>query len=131
MLTTAMLLGLAWKSVVVAALTLGLLRLARWRSAGERSLIAHAGLMALLALPAAMLLLPQWAPLPESWFTAPMVQMEKTGGRQSIRPLPRLQSLSRWTVLSKGMGPDRRRALSHGATLPPFFICSRSFSCPE
>ena len=38
MLTTAMLLGLAWKSVVVAALTLGLLRLARRRSAGERSM---------------------------------------------------------------------------------------------
>lgn len=36
MLTTAMLLGLAWKSVVIAALTLGLLRLVRWRSAGER-----------------------------------------------------------------------------------------------
>ena len=40
MLTTAMLLGLAWKSLVVAALTLGLLRLARTRSAGERSMTA-------------------------------------------------------------------------------------------
>ena len=83
MLTTAMLLGLAWKSVVVAALTLGLLRLARARSSGERSMIAHAGLMALLALPAAMLLLPQWAPLPASWSVvapAPTVQIVKTGG---------------------------------------------------
>ena len=80
MLTTAMLLGLAWKSVVIAALTLGLLRLVRWRSAGERSMVAHAGLMALLALPAAMLLLPQWAPMPASWFAAPAVQMETTGG---------------------------------------------------
>src|SRR3546814_5574371 len=62
MLTTAMLLGLAWKSLVVAALTLALLRLARVRSAGERSMIAHAGLAALLALPAAILLLPQWTP---------------------------------------------------------------------
>src|SRR3546814_10976903 len=68
MLTTAMLLGLAWKSLVVAALTLALLRLARVRSAGERSMIAHAGLAALLALPAAILLLPQWTPLPASWF---------------------------------------------------------------
>lgn len=83
MLTTAMLLGLAWKSVVVAALTLGLLRLARSRSSGERSMIAHAGLMALLALPAAMLLLPQWAPLPAAWSVAapaPAVQIAKTGG---------------------------------------------------
>ncbi|MGV7122267.1 M56 family metallopeptidase [Sphingopyxis sp. 550A] len=70
MITTAMLLGLAWKSAAVAGLTLILLRLARSRSAGERSLIAHAGIVALLALPAAMLLLPTWAPLPASWTVA-------------------------------------------------------------
>jgi len=70
MITTAMLLGLAWKSALVAGLTLGLLRLARSRSAGERSMIAHAGIIALLALPAAMLLLPSWAPLPASWSVA-------------------------------------------------------------
>lgn len=90
MLTTAMLLGLAWKSVVVAALTLGLLRLARWRSAGERSMIAHAGLMALLALPAAILLLPQWAPLPAAWSlapAAPATEIVTTGG-SAIDPAP-------------------------------------------
>ncbi|MGN6690715.1 MAG: M56 family metallopeptidase, partial [Sphingopyxis sp.] len=32
--------------------------------------IAHAGIVALLALPAAMLLLPSWNPLPESWTVA-------------------------------------------------------------
>ncbi|MFC3784273.1 beta-lactamase regulating signal transducer with metallopeptidase domain [Sphingopyxis italica] len=80
MLTTAMLLGLAWKSLVVAALTLGLLRLARTRSAGERSMIAHAGLAALLALPAAILLLPQWAPFPASWFAASALEIQATGG---------------------------------------------------
>lgn len=67
MMTSAMLLGLAWKSLIVAGLTLMLLRLARSRSSGERSMIAHAGLAALLALPAAILFLPKWAPLPESW----------------------------------------------------------------
>lgn len=95
MLTTAMLLGLAWKSVVVAALTLGLLRLARSRSSGERSMIAHAGLMALLALPAAMLLLPQWAPLPAAWSVAapaPTVQIVKTGG-SAIDPVPATASV--------------------------------------
>ncbi|MBL0915337.1 MAG: hypothetical protein IBJ13_07420, partial [Sphingopyxis sp.] len=71
MMTTAMLLGLAWKSLAIAGLTLVLLRLARSRSAGERSMIAHAGLGALLALPAAMIFLPQWAPLPEGWFAKP------------------------------------------------------------
>jgi bla regulator protein BlaR1 len=95
MLTTAMLLGLAWKSVVVAALTMGLLRLMRSRSAGERSMIAHAGLMALLALPAAILLLPQWAPLPSSWSfepAAPIVQAATTGG-SAIDPAPATASV--------------------------------------
>lgn len=95
MLTTAMLLGLAWKSVIVAALTLGLLRLARSRSAGERSMIAHAGLMALLALPAAILLLPQWAPLPATWSfepAAPIVQTATTG-RSAIDPAPTATSV--------------------------------------
>ena len=90
-----MLLGLAWKSVIVAALTLGLLRLARSRSAGERSMIAHAGLMALLALPAAILLLPQWAPLPAAWSfepAAPIVQTATTGG-SAIDPAPATASV--------------------------------------
>ncbi|MBL9068464.1 MAG: M56 family metallopeptidase [Sphingopyxis sp.] len=84
MMTTAMLLGLAWKSLVIAGLTLGLLRLARQRSAGERSMIAHAGLTALLALPAAILLLPKWAPLPGHWFAdaapATAQKIATTGG---------------------------------------------------
>lgn len=67
MMTTAVLIGLAWKSMLIAGLTLGLLRLVRKRSAGERSLVAHIGLLALLALPVASLLLPQWQPLPASW----------------------------------------------------------------
>src|SRR3546814_16488014 len=43
-------------------------------------MIAHAGLAALLALPAAILLLPQWTPLPASWFTAPALEPQATGG---------------------------------------------------
>ena len=95
MMTTAVLLGLAWKSLVIAGLTLGLLRLARARSAGERSMIAHAGLVALLALPAAILLLPQWAPLPASWFAgarAPAVEFTKTGG-SAFDPAPATTSV--------------------------------------
>lgn len=74
-ITASLLLGLAWKSVLVAGLALALLRLARARSAAERSMIAHVGLAALLALPAATLLLPQWTPLPAAWVadTAPAV----------------------------------------------------------
>lgn len=95
MLSTAMLLGLAWKSIVVAALTLGLLRLARARSAGERSMIAHAGLAALLALPAAMLFLPQWTPLPADWFAAPAAPATEimTTGGSAIDPAPAATSV--------------------------------------
>jgi beta-lactamase regulating signal transducer with metallopeptidase domain len=50
------LIPLAVKSLLVAGLTLGILRLARRRSAAERSWIAHIGLAALLALPLALLL---------------------------------------------------------------------------
>ena len=70
MLDADMLLGLAWKSAAVAGATLLLLRFARSRSSGERSMIAHSGLFALLALPAAILLLPIWAPLPAEWVAA-------------------------------------------------------------
>ena len=69
-ISTSMLLGLAWKSVAVAGGTLLLLRFARSRSSGERSMIAHSGLFALLALPAAILLMPTWAPLPAEWVAA-------------------------------------------------------------
>ncbi|MBJ7501474.1 MAG: M56 family metallopeptidase [Sphingopyxis sp.] len=95
MLSTAMLLGLAWKSVVVAALTLGLLRLARARSAGERSMIAHAGLAALLVLPAAILFLPQWTPLPADWFATPAVPATEimTTGGSAIDPAPATASV--------------------------------------
>jgi len=74
-ITTSLLIGLAWKSVLVAGFALALLRLARSRSAAERSMIAHVGLAALLALPAATLLLPEWTPLPAAWVaeTAPAI----------------------------------------------------------
>lgn len=68
-ITAAMLMNLAWKSLIVAGATLLLLRLMRSRSAAERSMIAHLGLTALLILPAAILLLPAWTPLPASWLT--------------------------------------------------------------
>ncbi len=50
------LIPLAVKSLLVATLTLAVLRLARRRSAAERSWIAHIGLAALLALPLALVL---------------------------------------------------------------------------
>lgn len=64
--TASLLTSIALKSLVLAGLTLGLLRLARQRTPSERSLIAHAGLLAILLLPAASLMLPEWAPFPQA-----------------------------------------------------------------
>jgi len=50
--------GLAVKSLVVAGLTLALLRLFRNASAAQRSWLAHAGLGALLLMPVVAMLLP-------------------------------------------------------------------------
>jgi beta-lactamase regulating signal transducer with metallopeptidase domain len=52
------LIGLALKSLLIAGATLALLHFTRRRSASERSLIAHLGLIALVALPIASLFLP-------------------------------------------------------------------------
>jgi beta-lactamase regulating signal transducer with metallopeptidase domain len=82
---TMTLLLLALKSLLVAAVTLGLLRLTRKRSAAERSTIAHLGLFALVALPLASLALPTLdLPLP-----APMAQIAKLDPvGQTATPLP-------------------------------------------
>lgn len=66
MITAALLFELAWKSLLVAGIALGLLRLAHRRSAAERSWIAHIGLIALVLLPPFALLVPDWNPLPQS-----------------------------------------------------------------
>lgn len=73
------LLGLVLKSLVIAGITLILLRLTRGRSAAERSLIAHLGLAGLVILPLATLVLPAMRlPMPEfvqSGFEAPAAQV--------------------------------------------------------
>jgi len=53
------LIAIAFKSVLVAGLTLLVLRLVRDRSAAERSWVAHVGLVALLVLPFAPIAVPQ------------------------------------------------------------------------
>ena len=51
---------IALKSLIVAALTLGLLQLMKSRSAAERSWVAHIGLLALVIVALAPLVLPTW-----------------------------------------------------------------------
>ena len=69
------LLGLAFKSLLIAGVTLAVLHLTRGRSASERSLIAHLGLVALVALPLASLMLPSLnVALPEALRPAPAIE---------------------------------------------------------
>src|SRR6187551_2784820 len=64
MITAALLFELAWKSFLVAGAAIGVLKLARRRSAAERSWIAHCGLAALLLLIPAVIMAPAWNPVP-------------------------------------------------------------------
>ena len=54
------LIGIAFKSVLIAGLTLGLLALLKNKSAAERSWVAHIGLLALVIMAFAPLVLPGW-----------------------------------------------------------------------
>jgi hypothetical protein len=72
---------LAWKSAIAAGLTLAVLRVMRGRSAAQRSFSAHAGLLAIAALPLATLLLPVWAPLPAASYPAEASVQPGWGGR--------------------------------------------------
>ncbi|MFN7028836.1 MAG: M56 family metallopeptidase [Sphingopyxis sp.] len=118
MITTAMLIGIAWKSVLIAGLTLGLLRLARTRSAGERSLVAHVGLLALLVLPVASLVLPLWQPLPTSWLAeaAPNASAITDTGGSAVDPAVAATSVP--VVADTAGSPPI--SLSVGADLAPF-----------
>ena len=73
-ITAALLIELAWKSLLVSGATLGLLRLARERSPAERSWIAHIGLVALLLLGPVALFAPDWNPLPLPAESSPLVE---------------------------------------------------------
>src|SRR3982750_4615730 len=55
-----LLVGIAVKSLLIAAIALGLLALMKQRSAAERSWVAHIGLLALIIMAFAPLVLPSW-----------------------------------------------------------------------
>jgi bla regulator protein BlaR1 len=102
MITAAIIIELALKSALVAGGALAVLRLVRKRSAAQRSWIAHIGLVALIALPAAVLLMPGWNPLPaklslgasEAGYSSnvtllPTLAATNTGGETaSVEPAP-------------------------------------------
>lgn len=59
-MSAALLIELAWKSALLAGVTLLALRLLSGRSAAERSWVAHAGVAALLLLPLVVVAGPRW-----------------------------------------------------------------------
>jgi beta-lactamase regulating signal transducer with metallopeptidase domain len=91
MIFTLLLLGL--KSLLVAAATLGLLRLTRARSAAQRSTIAHLGLFALVALPLGSLALPSLA-LPVPAAMASFAAVDPIGASVASSPAPSLATAS-------------------------------------
>jgi bla regulator protein BlaR1 len=103
------LIGIALKSLLIAALALGLLKLMSKRSAAERSWVAHIGLLALIIMAVAPVVLPSWnvetpalfqrtaAPLPAaSPVTLPIGALPQALPAKSVpdRPAPTLPSLS-------------------------------------
>ena len=90
---TAIFIAIALKSLLVAGVTLGLLRLCRDRSPAERSCIAHFGLAALLVVAVAPLVLPRLEIPAPAWLqpTLPEATAPATPTvvpREAIAPSP-------------------------------------------
>ena len=106
--------GLALKSLLIAGITLGLLHLTRKRSASERSLIAHFGLLALVALPLASLMLPSLnIPVPDALRPAPAIEEVTT-------PAP-IAADKAVTVDSTATDPVATPTVATAATATPSF----------
>lgn len=91
-----MLATFALKSVLIAGLTLGLLRMLRSRSAAERSMVAHLGLLMLVLFPLGTIFLPQLvvsAPLMEAAPAEPaQIAVGPITGSPSLPPAEAFQA---------------------------------------
>jgi beta-lactamase regulating signal transducer with metallopeptidase domain len=91
------LIAIALKSLLIAGASLALLALMKHRSAGERSWVAHIGLVALIALAFAPLILPVWTIEAPSLLgelsrpgsaTAALAPTDTTGPAAAVSPAP-------------------------------------------
>src|SRR5436305_698121 len=81
------LLGIAFKALLIAGLTLGLLQLMKRRSAAERSWVAHVGLVVLVLVAFAPVILPTWTvEMPALYSQAPAVTASVAP--PGVTPLP-------------------------------------------
>jgi beta-lactamase regulating signal transducer with metallopeptidase domain len=110
MIDAAFIIATAAKSLVVAGATLGVLQFTKKRSAAERSLIGHLGLVALVVLPAISLLIPGWNPLPvaaqdaATVFEAPLARAipQASAAVAASAPTTGATAASAWTLPSAG-----------------------------
>jgi len=108
------LLGIAFKSVLVAGLTLGLLQLMPRRSAAERSWVAHIGLIALVLLAFAPLVLPNWTVETPAVFGS---ESAPAANAPEIAPMPATTTAVPATTVSPSeAAPPSRFTLSPTAT---------------
>jgi beta-lactamase regulating signal transducer with metallopeptidase domain len=81
-----LLIPFALKSLLIAGVTLGLLHLLRSRSAAERGMVAHFGLLALLIMPLGSMFLPQLV-VEVPAMSAASVEAAPAGGPAPIAPV--------------------------------------------
>ena len=103
-----LLISFAVKSLLISGVTLGLLHLLRDRSASERSMVAHVGLLALFLLPLATMFLPKLvieAPLLSAQPAAPVLSAPAVAsdalvaGALASPQVADSESLSLWPLL--------------------------------
>src|SRR4028119_1531287 len=98
----------ALKSLLIAGLTLGLLRLMLSRSAAERSMVAHLGLLALLIVPLGSVFLPGLG-LPAASAAAAV----RAPARAAVRAAPPRRAAP---APPRHPGPHRGRGRAGGCT---------------
>lgn len=81
------LIGIALKSLLIAGIALGLLRLMKARSPAERSCVAHIGLLALVVMAVAPVVLPRWTVEVPAMAAAP-VEVSTTAAPSIAAPTP-------------------------------------------
>lgn len=111
--------AIALKSLLVAAITLGLLRWMRARSAAERSMVAHAGLLALVLLAFAPLAMPRLT------VAAPAIFAGREAATSTAIDTPVRVSPTA-TVLPRPTGP----APAVSTALPPVMVATALYAIP-
>jgi bla regulator protein blaR1 len=104
------LIGIALKSLLIAGLALGLLKLMGKRSAAERSWVAHIGLLALIIMAVAPVVLPSWNVETPALF-------ERTADRAEVAA-PTAAPVTVATTPAPGATAVRSAAVRPAPTLP-------------